>query len=442
MKKVERNLFVEESGFYYVIWRDSAKNGGAQHQNSLRTTNKRDAKAKLERLRRLGMNWERFAAEEFGQGKAPDGDVATAPTKAASTSQAQEKEPERSVPPQATVPPMFTAATPSGAVFVPAADRPGIAEAVHRHFTWKTTKPTKWRKPMEDDGKRMLRQMRDTLIAMCRGWEDFKPYEVWNDYRHLGKAQASLPKNERPKIDEKTIPLVAGGNHMASYLRSVVPWLVDKEWIPPSARNDLKDIVNTVVAPRNPALPSTQEILDLINQLILVDRLAGLYVHLLATTGLRRGRWNSDPRNRRGALGLSWKDVNWEKRTLRAVMKGGAVETLPLIDEAIEVLRKLEALTGGSKDGRIFPIGAKRAASKLSAWASVMDLEITYLHALRHYFASVAIIAGVPIPVVAKLLGHKDGGILLMRTYSHLLPGAEEEAARKLTILMPPKKAA
>ena len=442
MKKVERNLFVEESGFYYVIWRDSAKNGGAQHQNSLRTTNKRDAKAKLERLRRLGMNWERFASEEFGQGNAPASDVTAAPAKGAFISHNQEQAPEISVPPQATVPPTFTAATPSGAVFVPAADRPGIAEAANRHFTWKTTKPTKWRKPMEDDGKRMLRQMRDTLIAMCRRWEDFQPYEVWNDYRHLGKEQASRPKSERPKIDEKTIPLVAGGNHMASYLRSVVPWLVDKEWIPPSARNDLKDIVNTVVAPRNPALPTTQEILDLINQLILVDRLSGLYVHLLATTGLRRGRWKTDPRERRGALGLRWRDVDWEKRQMRAVMKGGNIITVALIDEALAVLREVERLTGGNKDARIFPIGAKRAASKLSTWANVMELEITYLHALRHYFASVSIIARVPIPIVAKMLGHKDGGILLMRTYAHLIPGAEEEEARKLCILTASKKAA
>ena len=120
---------------------------------------------------------------------------------------------------------------------------------------------------------------------------------------------------------------------------------------------------------------------------------------------------------------------------MRAVMKGGRVVQIHLIDEAVAVLRRIQKITGNDEGGRMFPFGSKRASTNLTAWAEVMDMETSYLHAFRHYFASAAISAGIPIPVVAELLGHKDGGILLMRTYAHLIPGAVAEAARKLSIL-------
>jgi integrase len=42
-------------------------------------------------------------------------------------------------------------------------------------------------------------------------------------------------------------------------------------------------------------------------------------------------------------------------------------------------------------------------------------------HDLRHLFATRAIESGIDVPTVANWLGHKDGGALLMKTYSHLL---------------------
>jgi integrase len=41
-------------------------------------------------------------------------------------------------------------------------------------------------------------------------------------------------------------------------------------------------------------------------------------------------------------------------------------------------------------------------------------------HALRHFFATTAIESGGDISTVAKMLGHRDGGALLMKTYGHL----------------------
>jgi integrase len=54
-------------------------------------------------------------------------------------------------------------------------------------------------------------------------------------------------------------------------------------------------------------------------------------------------------------------------------------------------------------------------------------------HDLRHLFATKAIEAGIDVPTVAKWLGHKDGGALLMKTYSHLLQEHSQAMAAKLS---------
>lgn len=41
-------------------------------------------------------------------------------------------------------------------------------------------------------------------------------------------------------------------------------------------------------------------------------------------------------------------------------------------------------------------------------------------HDLRHFFATICIESGVHIPTVSRWLGHKDAGVLAMRTYGHL----------------------
>ncbi|MEU4576662.1 tyrosine-type recombinase/integrase [Nonomuraea sp. NPDC023979] len=48
------------------------------------------------------------------------------------------------------------------------------------------------------------------------------------------------------------------------------------------------------------------------------------------------------------------------------------------------------------------------------------------MHMLRHYFASVLLTEGESPKAVADWLGHSDGGVLLLRTYAHLMPKSEE----------------
>jgi integrase len=54
------------------------------------------------------------------------------------------------------------------------------------------------------------------------------------------------------------------------------------------------------------------------------------------------------------------------------------------------------------------------------------------IHDLRHFFASWCIESSIDIATVAKWLGHKDGGVLLMKTYGHIGDQHSLDSAGKL----------
>ena len=58
------------------------------------------------------------------------------------------------------------------------------------------------------------------------------------------------------------------------------------------------------------------------------------------------------------------------------------------------------------------------------------DLCDVRLHDLRHSFASHAVLQGVPLPVVSRLLGHKRPGMTLR--YAHVGERETEAAAERI----------
>ena len=59
------------------------------------------------------------------------------------------------------------------------------------------------------------------------------------------------------------------------------------------------------------------------------------------------------------------------------------------------------------------------------------------LHDLRHSYATAALASGVPVKVVSQRVGHADVGVTL-KVYAHVLPGDDEEAARRADSLLAP----
>ena len=80
------------------------------------------------------------------------------------------------------------------------------------------------------------------------------------------------------------------------------------------------------------------------------------------------------------------------------------------------------------------PRDPERACSpNLPLWYSVRrqaGIEDVRLHDLRHTFASHAVLRGIPLPVVSRLLGHKQPGMTLR--YAHVGDRETEAAAERI----------
>jgi integrase len=55
------------------------------------------------------------------------------------------------------------------------------------------------------------------------------------------------------------------------------------------------------------------------------------------------------------------------------------------------------------------------------------------LHLTRHYFISTCVMAGIDYMTIAKWVGHRDGGVLIGKTYGHLNREHMQKMAGKLT---------
>jgi site-specific recombinase XerD len=84
-----------------------------------------------------------------------------------------------------------------------------------------------------------------------------------------------------------------------------------------------------------------------------------------------------------------------------------------------------------AKEDRIF--GFKDIRQALASACRRAGLPRFGHHALRHFFCSNAIEAGVDFKAIAGWLGHKDGGVLAAKTYGHLRNEHSAAMAKRMT---------
>lgn len=219
----------------------------------------------------------------------------------------------------------------------------------------------------------------------------------------------------------------------------------------------VRNPADAVAAPR----PVRHEMRALNEQetMMLLDAAKGarLYVPLVVTvtTGLRRGE----------LLALRWQDVDLDRGTI-AVRQAleqtcGLIQfkkpktrksqrTIALLSITVEALRahkveqkKLRLLVGPAyedqglifarQDGSVWPPNG--LTSSFRKLIKKVGLGALRFHDLRHSHATQLLRQGVHPKVVSERLGHASIAITL-DTYSHVLPGIQEEAAIKLDIAL------
>jgi len=233
-------------------------------------------------------------------------------------------------------------------------------------------------------------------------------------------------------------------------------------------RSALKQAVKWQLVVRNPAdaveppSPDRREMIALDEQdtatlLKLADG-SRLYAAMLlaVTTGLRRGE----------ILGLHWADLDLEKATLsvrhaveqtreagtrlKSPKSKKSNRTVALLEICIPTLRRHKAAQGEEKlragadytdRGLVFAGEDGEIWSPDTFTKAYRDLvrrtafEHVRFHDLRHTHATQLLRQGIHPKVVSERLGHSTIALTL-DTYSHVLPGMDENAAAKLDVAL------
>jgi Site-specific recombinase XerD len=157
------------------------------------------------------------------------------------------------------------------------------------------------------------------------------------------------------------------------------------------------------------------------------------YIRLLAYSGTRRDE----------ALALKWGDVNFERKFLRIGADGSTKNSkaryVDFNPELEAHLNDMAARRAPDSDW-LFPSPQRGDAEKpaktfrnsFSKARKKVNLDWVGFHDLRHYFASIAVMAGIDFKTIAEWLGHEDGGMLVGKVYGHLLPEHRQRMAERL----------
>ena len=112
--------------------------------------------------------------------------------------------------------------------------------------------------------------------------------------------------------------------------------------------------------------------------------------------------------------------------------KNWEIRRVPMIPEMRKLLERLKEKRGEETFLNSPVCVVRKFNRSLKNGCKKLGLHHLTHHDLRHLFATRCIESGVPIPTVAKWLGHKDGGVLAMQTYGHLRDKHSSDMAQKV----------
>jgi integrase len=143
------------------------------------------------------------------------------------------------------------------------------------------------------------------------------------------------------------------------------------------------------------------------------------------------------------ASALTWGDVNFDRGqivTFRHKTKAGFV--IPIFPQLRPLLEKRLAMAQAANGGnpplpstKVFTVADAKKA--IEGACSRLNLPRYSSRSFRRTFITTAIERGVDVKVIAGWQGHRDGGKLILTTYSHVRPAHSEQMAKLMTTERP-----
>ena len=135
------------------------------------------------------------------------------------------------------------------------------------------------------------------------------------------------------------------------------------------------------------------------------------------------------------AVWVTWEDIDWQRKEIivrghpETGTKNSDIRRIPIISNMEDLLERLRKKEKEEK-GPILKIS--RCNEALKRVCNEMGINRLTHHDMRHLFATRCIEAGVDTPTVSKWMGHKDGGVLALKTYGHLRNEHSQAMAAKV----------
>jgi integrase len=255
-------------------------------------------------------------------------------------------------------------------------------------------------------GEFTLEQIDSDLIHVCRSELQTTPPLVFVGLDHLGQQ---IFKRKRGALQKSTATV----NRYMQAISAVFTWVIEqrlcpKGWVHPcrgiKRLPDAKERVRFLDADERTRLYAAVKESE-------YPRLYALTL-LALKTGARRGE----------LLALTWRDIDLDKgiATLGKT-KNGDRRTLVLLPDVVEALTPFK-----SSDPTRYVFGSvrskyQRPTSIDSAWRDAVaraKIRNFKFHDLRHCCASYMAQAGIPLNVIAEVLGHRK--LDMTKRYAHL----------------------
>jgi len=194
--------------------------------------------------------------------------------------------------------------------------------------------------------------------------------------------------------------------------------------------NPAKTIVRRRMGKAVIIIPSREQFAAMVTALRAMDvryQPAADLIELLAYSGMRKAEANAfelaDVDFERGAFTVTGGEVGTKNHEARIV---------PLFPVLRDFLERLQAEHPRPAGAPLVSIAdAKNAldtACKLNGFPHFTH------HSMRHYFVSNPIEKGIDFKTIAAWVGHKDGGLLVAKTYGHLRDTHSFEMAKRMTV--------
>jgi integrase len=278
---------------------------------------------------------------------------------------------------------------------------PTVAELAERYLA-EHAKPFKKAQSYENDEAKLINHVLPKLGSMLLADVDQEAIQKFLREVAIGKI---APKQSNSRQGFKGGAVVRGGTGVSNRCRSLLSKmfnLAEKWGMIAQNSNPVKHSPKYKENQKERYL--TQKEMDALGQQLALEQTARPYhvaaYRLLMLTGARLNE----------ILTLEWGFVDLERMTLFLPDSKTGRKQLSISSAAVAILESLPKIDGnphvivGHGEG-------KHLVNLRKHWVemrSKIGLDDVRLHDLRHSFASTAIMAGVPIAVIGKLLGHKN----------------------------------